>query len=194
MTDIPMHQKQEETQEEKEKTQAQQDYESGQEFLKDNDLGQAANAFHNALIEYEQEKNENGTANASDKLGDICAQKGDFEKALEHYERAYTICEKHSDRFSLFSIEKKKAKLMHDAKEYDKAISLYLDILDEYSALSNPQGSVDTLEILAEVYLKKGARAKAADSYRMAGSIHRKFKHQRHAGKFEEMARAALKV
>ena len=106
MTDIPMHQKQEETQEE-EKTQAQQDYEAGQEFLKDNDLGQAANAFHNALIEYEQEKNENGIANASDKLGDICSQKGDFEKALEHFDRAYKICEKHSDRFSLFSIEKK---------------------------------------------------------------------------------------
>lgn len=193
MTDLPMHQKEEETQEEeKEKTQAQQDYESGQEFLKNEDLGQAANAFHNALIEYEQEKNENGIANASDKLGDICAQKGEFEKALEQYDRAYTICEKHSDRFSLFSIEKKKAKLMYDAEEYDKAISMYLDILDEYSALSNPQGSVDTLEILAEIYLKKGAREKAADAYNMAASIHRKFKHQRHASKFEEMARAAL--
>lgn len=191
MTDLPMHQNQEETQEERKKTQGQQDYESGQEFLKNKDLGQAANAFHNALIEYEHEKNKNGIANASDKLGDICSQKGNFEKALEHYDRAYKICEKHSDRFSLFSIEKKRARLMYDAREYDKAISMYLDVLDEYSALLNPQGSVDTLEILAEIYLKKGAREKAADAYNMAASIHRKFKHQRHASKFEEMARAA---
>jgi tetratricopeptide (TPR) repeat protein len=192
MTDLPMHQNQKETQEEKKKTQAQQDYESGQEFLKNKDLSQAANAFHNSLMEYEQEKNKNGIANASDKLGDICAQKGDFKKALDHYDRAYKICEKHFDRFSLFSIEKKKAKLMYDAKEYDKAISMYLDVLDEYSALLNPQGSVDTLEILAEIYLEKGDRDKAADAYTMAASIHRKFKHQRHASKFEEKARAAL--
>lgn len=190
MTDISMHQNQKEAQEEK--TQAQQDYETGQEFMKNKDLGQAANAFHNALIEYEQERNENGIANASDKLGDICSQKGDFEKALVHYDRAYTICEKHADRFSLFSIEKKRARLMYDAKEYDKAISMYLDVLDEYSALSNPQGSVDTLEILAEIYLAKNDRDKAADAYNMAASIHRKFSHQRHARKFEEKAKTAL--
>lgn len=181
------------TEKETEKSQGQQDYENGQEFLTNNDIAQAANAFHNALVEFEQEGNESGIANASDKLGDICAGRGDFDTALKHYDRAYAICEKHSDRFSLFSIEKKKAKLMYDADELDKAIALYLGVLDEYSALRNPQGSVDTLETLAEIYLKKGDKAKAADSYRMAASIHQNFKHEKQVKELLKLAEEAEK-
>ncbi|MFZ5776399.1 MAG: tetratricopeptide repeat protein [Thermodesulfobacteriota bacterium] len=178
-----------EKQEEKEKSQAQLDYEAGVEFLKNKEHGMAANAFHNAFVSYEQEGDEFGMANAADKLGDICAERGDFEGALAHYDRTYAICLKHKDRLSLFSIEKKKARLMLDAKQYDKAIALYLDVLDEYAALRNPQGSVDTLETLAGIYLTIGNRAKAADAYRVAASIHKSFKHNRHAEKL--LAKAA---
>jgi tetratricopeptide (TPR) repeat protein len=171
-----------------EKSQAQLDYEAGQEFLKNLEPAQAANAFHNALIAFELEGNENGIANAADKLGDICAKRGDLTMAFSHYDRVYAICQKHTDRFSLFSIEKKKAKLMYEAKEYDQAIRLYNEVLDEYGALRNPQGSVDTLEILAEIYLAKGEKNKAADAYRTIAAIHQSFKHSRHAGKFLQKA------
>lgn len=171
-----------------EKSQAQLDYEAGQEFLKNLEPAQAANAFHNALIAFELEGNENGIANAADKLGDICATRGDVATALIHYDRAYAICQKHSDRFSLFAIEKKKAKLMYDAKDYDQAIRLYSEVLDEYGALRNPQGSVDTLETLAEIYLTKGDKSRAADAYRTVAAIHKSFKHSRHAEKFLEKA------
>ena len=181
------------TEPQEEKSQAQQDYEAGIEFLKNKEAAQAANAFHNALLGYEAEENDNGIANASDKLGDLCAERGEAEKAISHYDRAYAICEKHSDRFSLFSIEKKKARLMYDSKNYAKAIELYLGVLDEYSALRNPQGSVDTLETLAEIYLLTGERAKAADAYRMAASIHKSFKHNRTAEKFLARAEEAAK-
>ncbi|OGQ97847.1 MAG: hypothetical protein A2505_02730 [Deltaproteobacteria bacterium RIFOXYD12_FULL_55_16] len=171
-----------------EKSQAQLDYEAGQEFLKNLEPAQAANAFHNALIAFELEGNENGVANAADKLGDICAKRGDVAMALSHYDRVYAICQKHTDRFSLFAIEKKKARLMYDAKDYDQAICLYNEVLDEYGALRNPQGSVDTLEILAEIYLAKGDQGKAADAYRTAAAIHQSFKHSRHAEKFRQKA------
>jgi len=171
-----------------EKSQAQLDYEAGQEFLKNLEPAQAANAFHNALIAFELEGNENGIANAADKLGDICAKRGDLTMAFSHYDRVYAICQKHTDRFSLFSIEKKKAKLMYEAKEYDQAIRLYNEVLDEYGALRNPQGSVDTLEILAEIYLAKGEKNKAADAYRTIAAIHQSFKHSRHAEKFLQKA------
>lgn len=174
-----------------EKSQAQLDYEAGQEFLKNLEPAQAANAFHNALIAFELEGNDSGVANAADKLGDICAARGDVATALSHYDRAYAICQKHTDRFSLFSIEKKKAKLMYDTKDYDQAISLYSDVLNEYSALRNPQGSVDTLEILAEIYLAKGEKNKAADSYRTAAAIHKNFRHSRHA---KELLQKAAEV
>ena len=183
MTDTPQ-----DTTPEEEKSQAQLDYDQGQEFLNNNDVAQAANAFHNALLGFEEENNENGIANAADKLGDICAGHGEFEKASQHYARAYKICEKHQDRFSLFSLEKKQAKLMADAKNYEKAINLYLEVLDEYSALRNPQGSIDTLDILADLYIKNGDKEKAIDSYRMAASIHSNFKHQRHAEKYLKLA------
>ena len=171
-----------------EKSQAQLDYEAGQDFLQKNELAMAANAFHNALLAFEHDKNENGIANASDKLGDICAQRGDFSAAQNHFDRAYAICQKHSDRFSLFALEKKMAKLKYDAKDYAKAVTLYLDVLDEYSALRNPQGSVDTLDILAEIYLAMGEKKRAADAYRMAASIHSSFKHARHAEKYMNKA------
>ena len=96
-------------QEQESKSQAQKDYDAGQEFLKEKDVAQGANAFHNALIGFEQEGNENGIANASDKLCDICNERGETTKALEHLERAYAICHNSFDRFSLFSLEKKKA-------------------------------------------------------------------------------------
>ena len=175
-------------QKQEEKTQAQQDYEAGQKFLKDEDIAQAANAFHNALIGFEQEENENGIANASDKLGDICSEQGETEKALEHFDRAYTLCTKNFDRFSLFVLEKKKAGLIYKSGDLDKALELYLDVLDEYSALRNPEGSVETLETLADIYLKQGKKAKAADSYRMAASIHKNFKHDKYAEEFEAKA------
>lgn len=175
-------------QQQEDKSQAQQDYEAGQEFLKDNDGAQAANAFHNALVGYEQEENENGIANAADKLGDICADRGDTAKALELYDRAYTLCQKNFDRFSLFVLERKKAGLAYKRGDLDQALELYLEVLDEYGALRNPEGSVETLEILAEIYLKQGEKTKAADAYRMAASIHRDFKHETHAAEFEAKA------
>ncbi len=173
---------------EEEKSQARLDYEAGQEFMEKGDKGQAANAFHNALIGFEQEKDDNGVANASDKLADICSARGDHQTALKHIDRAYAIVAKHSDRFSLFSLEKKKAAVMHAAGDYDQAINLYLDVLDEYSALNNPQGSVNTLEILAELYVENGDRSKAADAYRVAASIHKNFKHKKHAEEFLKKA------
>jgi tetratricopeptide (TPR) repeat protein len=171
--------------------QAQQDYEAGLEFLKNKDSAQAANSFHNALIGFEQEGNERGIANASDKLGDICSERGDTDKALEHLERAYAICNKDFDRFSLFSLEKKKAGLIYRSGQLDKAIELYLDVLDEFGALRNPQGSVETLATLAEIYLKKEAKEKAADAYLLAASIHESFRHSQQAEEFRAKAAAA---
>ncbi|MEN8134708.1 MAG: tetratricopeptide repeat protein [Thermodesulfobacteriota bacterium] len=178
-------------QKQEDKSQAQQDYEAGQEFLKDKDSAQAANAFHNALIGFEQIGNENGVANASDKLADICIERDETEMALEHLERAYAICTKNFDRFSLFVLERKKAGLVYKSGDLAKALELYLDVLDEYGALRNPEGSVETLEILAEIYLKQEEKAKAADAYRMAASIHKDFKHDKHAEEFLAKAAAA---
>ncbi|MBW1791480.1 MAG: tetratricopeptide repeat protein [Deltaproteobacteria bacterium] len=177
---------------EEEKSQARLDYEEGQEHMKNADTPQAANMFHNALIGFEQEGDEHGVANAADKLGDICAEREDYDTALTHYERAYSICEKDVDSFSLFSLEKKKAHVLYQAKRYQDAATMYLDIIDEYQAMRNPQGTIDTLEILADVYVGMGDKEKAADSYRLAASIHKNYKHKRLAEDFLKKAEEVL--
>lgn len=175
-------------QKQEDKSQARLDYAAGLEFLKNGETAQAANMFHNALIGFEQEKDINGIANATDKLGDICAERRDFDKALQHYDRVIDICQDQGDSISVFSIDKKKAKLHADCGKHKEAINMYLDIMDQYNAMRNPQGTVDTLETLAQVYVDAGKREKAADCYRTAASIHEKYKHRQHAENFMKRA------
>ncbi len=178
-------------QQNKDTSQAQLDYEKGLEYLKNEEVAQAANMFHNALVGYEQEKNEHGIANALNRLGDICYRNEDFDKALELYDRAYTICQKESDRFSLFTIEQKQARLYLDRGDYQEALRRYFDILDEFEALRNPGGTVDTLEVIADIFLKLDEREKASEAYRTAASIHKNFNHTRPA---EELLQKAEEV
>lgn len=179
-----------ETKEEKEKTQAQQDYEKGQDYLKQNELVLAAAAFHNAMLGFEHDADENGIANAADKLGDVCLAKKEFAAALAHLDRAYAICQRHADRFSLFSLERKRARIYDESGDYPKAIDAYIDIVDEFNALRDPQGAVAALETLADIYLKVTDKAKAADCYRTIASIHKHYKHNTIAKTYMDKAAA----
>lgn len=178
MKDLQMHNPE---QKQEEKSQARLDYEEGLGFLKKGDTAQAASMFHNALIGFEQEKDTNGMANATDKLGDICAERREFDKALQHYDRVTAICQDQGDSVSVFVLDKKKAKLHADCGKHEQAITLYLDIMDQYQTMRNPKGAVETLETLANVYIDAGRLEKAADCFRTAASIHANYKHQRHA-------------
>ncbi|MFO7760887.1 MAG: tetratricopeptide repeat protein [Desulfobia sp.] len=177
---------------EENKSQAQLDYEQGLEHLKNNEIAEAANMFHNALIGFEQDNNEHGIANVMDKLGDICYDNKDFDKALEYYERAYTICQKETDRFSLFTLEQKKAKIYLDIGDYRKALRAYIGVLDEFEALKNPRSSVDTLEVIADIYLKLGEKENAAEAYKVAASIHKNFNHEKPARELLQKAEEVL--
>ncbi|MEW6518310.1 MAG: tetratricopeptide repeat protein [Thermodesulfobacteriota bacterium] len=174
------------------KSQARLDYEEGLELLKKKETAQAANMFHNALIGFEQEKDINGIANATDKLGDICAERREFDKALQHYDRVIAICQEQGDSISVFSLDKKKAKLHADSGRHEQAINMYLDIIDQYQAMRNPKGTVETLETLAQIYLDAGKREMAADCYRTAAAIHANYKHNRHAEALNQKAEEVL--
>lgn len=174
----------------KQKTQAQQDYEKGQEHLKNKDVAQAAASFHNAFLGFEQDGDENGMANAADKLGDICLEKEDFSQAITYFDKAYAICKKHEDRFSLFALERKMARVYAGSGDYSKAIAAYVGIVDEFNALRDPRGAVETLETLAEVYLKLADKSQAADCYRTIASIHKNYRHNNYYATYMEKATA----
>lgn len=174
-------------------TQPKKDYNEGLDYLKNKEQAMAANAFHNALKGWEEEGDLHGVANASDKLGDICAERGDFDKALGHYDRAYQICTDDFDRYSLFTLEKKKAAIFVKMERYDEALDMYWDIFDEYSGNRDPRGVVETLETMAVIMLKTGDKAKASECYQMIAKTHRNFKHSEDAAKYEAKAAEVLK-
>ncbi len=173
---------------EKERDPIKAEYEEGKAFLENKDYGQAAVALHNALVGYEEKGDESGVANASNQLGDVCFAREEFDSALTHYQRTLEICDKSNDRMSILSVMAKMVDANKGLEKYDVAVTLCLEILDHYQDNRDPQGTVDTLEGMADIYIAKGAKLKAADAYRTISSIHKNFKHDTIAAKFIEKA------
>lgn len=167
---------------------AQADFNKGKELCAAGDVVQAALFFHNALVGFEQNGDEKGVANVSDQIGDICAGREEHEKAIIHYQRAYDICDKENDMFSLVALQKKMVISKKNLKQYDEAVKHYLNVIDIYAEYNNPAGTVATMEELADLYLEMGERQKSADTYRTIASIHKNFRHTNHAREFMEKA------
>jgi tetratricopeptide (TPR) repeat protein len=171
---------------------AKEEFDRGCQFLENKDLAQAANSFHNALLDYKERKDEHGIANASDKLADICLERNDFAKALPHLERAMAICEHANDDLSITALKKKIARTYDGLGKYLLAIKVYSELLETYQTFRDPGSAVRTLEAMTKSYLALGDREKAADTLRTAAAIHRSFKHTRHALDLEEQAEKIL--
>jgi tetratricopeptide (TPR) repeat protein len=164
------------------------DYNKGKELRAAGDDTQAASFFHNALVGFEQNGDDKGVANAADQLGDICAGRQDHEKAVAHYQRAYAICDRENDMFSLIALQKKMAVAKRALAQYDAAVKIYLNVIDIYAEYNNPAGTVATMEELAKLYLEMGERQKSADTYRTIASIHKNFRHTIQAQEFMDKA------
>ena len=164
------------------------EFEEGKRFLENNETGQAAVALHNALLGFEERKDQTGIANACNQLGRVCLARDENEKALVHFNRVYDICDRSNDRMSLLAVSKQHIIAYRGLQEYTKAIEKCLDMLDWYQDNRDPQGAVETLELLAEVYTDEGSNSKAADAYRTAASVHKNFQHDSIAQKLLEKA------
>jgi len=167
---------------------AKRDYLEGRELLKKGEYTQAGMAFHNALKGFEEKGDEQGIANAADRLGDVCLEREEYDNALMNYQRAYEICEKEEDSFSILALNKKIAAVYKKQGEWDKALEILFDMVEHYQLTRNPQGMVDMMVVIGDVYLEKGEKQKAADTYRTASSIHKNFKHKRLAEEFAARA------
>ncbi len=165
------------------------EYDDGIEFLKKDDLTQAAAAFHNVLRGYEEKKHQDGIANASNQLGNVCLAKGDFAKAKDHFQRAWDICDRFEDPMSLLALSMQLVVVHRGLNENAKALELCLDMLDVHDANNNPQGTVATMETIADIYLAQDDKVKAADTYRTIASIHSNFQHKNIAEKFNVRAK-----
>ena len=173
---------------------AQIDYQQGVEFLSNHSYGQAANAFHNALVGFELNGNEEGIANAKDKLGDVCLAQEEYTKAASYYQEVFGICKKFDDLMSLLALRKKLVQCYRGLKDYDKAIEIYLEMLHFYEAMNNPGSTVETMINIAETYEEKGDTANAADAYETAAGIHANFNHKLQAEKLLDKARELREI
>jgi len=173
-----------------EKDPAQVDYEAGKRHQEAGDVVQAAGAYHNALLGFEKSGNEKGIANALCQLGEICVIRENYEQGLAHFQRAYKICDRLNDAFSLLLLKKKMAHAHRCLKQLPEAVGIYMDVLDIYGEHNNPPGAVRVLEELADIYVEMGEKGRAADAYRTAASVHKNFRHVREAQTLMEKARA----
>ena len=169
---------------------ARKDYLEGRKLYSQGDYAQAAQAFHNALRGFEEQGDEQGVANAADRLGDACLAREEYAMAIANYWRAFAVCEKEDDSFSQLSLNKKMAAAYRKLGDHEKALELLFDMLEHYRLTNNPKGAVEILVSIAETYAEQGDRARAADAYRSVASIHARFKHSRQAAEFNQRAEA----
>lgn len=169
---------------------ARRDYREGRKLLDEGKYSEAAIAFHNALRGFEEQGDEQGVANAVDRLGDACMGREEYAMAIANYGRAVVICKKMDDSFSLLALNKKLAVAHRKLGDFDKTLDLLDDILEHHRLMQNPGGAVEALVAMAEVFREKGDRDSAADAYRAAAEIHARFKHERHAQRLRGMAEA----
>jgi len=170
------------------------DYMEGRKYIQQGDYAQAAYAMHNSLKGFEEQNNAQGVANASARLGDICLATEEYARALEHYQRAFAICDEEQDIFSMVSLNRKMAGVYKNLGDLEKTLQILFDVFDHYSQLHDPQGTVDILEVIAEVYIELAQLDKAADTLRTIASIHANFKHSRLAREYQDRARELLEA
>ena len=169
---------------------ARKDYLEGRKLHSQGEHTQAALAFHNALRGFEEQGDEQGLANAADRLGDACFAREEYAMAIANFRRAFAVCEKEDDSFSQLSLNKKMAAAYRKLGDREKALELLFDMLEHYRLTNNPKGAVEVLVVIAEIYAEQGDRARAADAYRSVASIHARFKHARLAAEFDQQAEA----
>jgi tetratricopeptide (TPR) repeat protein len=170
------------------------DYEKGKEFLQKNEVSQAAVALHNALIGYQEKGDQHGIANASNQMGHVCLARGDYDQALNHYNRAWEICDKLDDPMSMLALSKQFVLVYRGQGQFKKAITVCLDLLEKHHENNDPQGTVAVLEQMADIYMEAGDKEKAADTYRTVASIHANFKHKNIAEGYLQKAKDIEKI
>lgn len=181
---------QESTRDAQETNPAKRDYTEGRQLHGNGKYSEAALAFHNALRGFEEQGDEQGVANASDRLGDACLARDEYAMAIANYQRAFAICEKEDDSFSQLALNKKMAAAYRKLGDHEKALELLYDILEHYRLTQNPKGAVEVLIVIAETYNEQGDKVRTADAYRSVASIHTRFKHSRQAEEFNQLAKA----
>ena len=165
-----------------------QEYEDGKKFLEKGEYPQAALAFQNVFLAREEEGDEPGMANACNQLGHVCLAKKDYKQALVNYQKTWDICDKLYDPMSLLALRKQFLEVYRGLKDYDKSISICLDLLEIYQENRDPHGTVAIFEDIAAIYIEAGNVPKAADTYRTIASIHKNYNHKKIAAGFIQKA------
>ncbi|MCF1191458.1 ATP-binding protein [Mangrovimonas sp. AS39] len=106
-------------------------------------------------------------AKVNNRIGLIEIERGNYEKGLEFSLSAIDIFEKRGLTKDLLCAYNNLANAYHSIHNYEKAIEFYEKTLELEKQL-NKQGSINTLQRLAELYSQKRENRKAIDYYEKA--------------------------
>ena len=103
--------------------------------------------------------------------GLICQARGDYDKALDYYERSRTIAEELGDRAQLSKSLHQIGMIHQERGDYDKALDYYERSRTIKEELGDRAGLSTSLHQIGNIHQKRGDYDKALDYYERARTI-----------------------
>ena len=99
------------------------------------------------------------------RLGLVCHNLGEYEKAFEHYEKSLKIFKEHDDKFNISAILHNIGIIHQDKGDYEKALKYYEESLKIQEELGEKSGIAYSLHQIGTIHHYKGDYEKALQYY-----------------------------
>ncbi|MHA1757294.1 MAG: tetratricopeptide repeat protein [Promethearchaeota archaeon] len=119
-------------------------------------------------------------------MGNIYADKGEPDKALEHHRKAYKIDEELGNKLGMATQLGNMGSIYNSKGEFDKALELYQKAYKILNQLGNLNGMATQLGNMGSIYNSKGELDKALELYQEACNIFWKLGNKQNKGSMLE--------
>ena len=139
-------------------------------FIK-SDFEQSKKYCYQAIKLFQQQKNTIGIANISNVIGMIHSAQGNYDNAIEEFEKSIMLCNAIGDTSKVIILEANIGNVYLKQGEYQKAIPLYERIVSDARQKNEQQNVATYIYNLGIVYTKLGDYPKALNYFFEASEI-----------------------
>ncbi|MGB9616156.1 MAG: tetratricopeptide repeat protein [Desulfomonilaceae bacterium] len=143
------------------------------------DSQEAGLLFEKALLLYRQSGDKKGEARCLNKIGEICDDWGEYDRALNFYEQALSIWQALGDLQGQGLALNNIGLIYYHKGDYTKALEYWKKCLEIRRNIRHAAGEAVTLNNIAGVYQRLGKYADALERYRQAQEIQQRLKNER---------------